>query len=111
MTSDIPHPLSLAQSEQWLQPAAGEARFGIELDGELVGGVGYFRRTSGTAELGFWLGREYWGRGIATEAATAVIAHGFGPGRYAAFTSSHFADNLASGRVLEKLGFEVGRRG
>lgn len=106
MTSDIPHPLSIEQAENWLRPAEGEARFAIELDRVLVGGTGYFRRSSGAAELGFWLGRDYWGQGIATEAATAVVAHGFGPGRHGAFTSSHFADNPASARVLEKLGFD-----
>ncbi len=111
MTSDIPHPLNLAQSEAWLQPADGEARFAIELDGELIGGVGYFLRTSGAAELGFWLGRAYWAQGIATEAATAVIGHGFEQGGYRAFTSSHFIDNPASGRVLAKLGFEAAGEG
>ena len=39
----------------------------------LVGGCGLHRRQSGTVELGYWIAREHWGRGIATEAATAVI--------------------------------------
>lgn len=106
MTSDIPHPLGPDQAQNWLKPADGEARFAIETGGELIGGAGYFRRTSGAAELGFWLGRDYWGKGYATEAATAVIRHGFLTGRHNAFTSSHFLDNPASGRVLVKLGFE-----
>ncbi len=106
MTSDIPHPLSNEQALAWLRPAEGEARFAIDRDGELIGGIGYFRRTSGAAELGFWLGREYWGQGYATEAGIAVVRHGFIVGRHDAFTSSHFHDNPASGRVLIKLGFE-----
>jgi ribosomal-protein-alanine N-acetyltransferase len=105
MTSDIPHPLDEAAAVPWLRRDADEARFAIEYRGDLVGGVGYFSRSSGAGELGFWLGRYYWGHGIATEAARAVVAHGFGTGRLPAFSSSHFLDNAASGRVLVKLGF------
>ena len=86
-------------------------RFAIELDGRLIGGAGYYRRRSGTAELGFWLGREWWGRGYATEATTAVLQHGFEAGRLPGFTSSHFVDNHASAGVLRKLGFEPTGRG
>jgi RimJ/RimL family protein N-acetyltransferase len=110
MTSDIPHPLTEAQARAWLKPGRGEVRFAIELDGRLIGGAGYYRRPSGTAELGFWLGRESWGRGYATEASRAVLQHGFDSKRLPGFTSSHFVDNRASAGVLRKLGFEpVGR--
>jgi [ribosomal protein S5]-alanine N-acetyltransferase len=105
MTSDIPHPLNEAAAAPWLRQDADEARFAIEYNGRLVGGVGYFCRPSGVGELGFWLGREYWGLGFATEAARAVTAYGFGAGRVPAFSSSHFLDNPASQRVLVKLGF------
>lgn len=107
MTSDIPHPLSPEQAEQWLRPASGETRFAIEHDGLLIGGAGYFPRASGASELGFWLGRTYWGQGFSTEAVRAVVMHGFTDRRAAAFSSSHFADNPASSRVLVKLGFEA----
>ncbi len=106
MTSDIPHPLSLAQALRWLEPAEDEHRFAVVRNGGLIGGAGYFRRPSGVAELGFWLGREHWGQGYATEATRAVLTHGFVESRYTTFSSSHFVDNPASRRVLEKLGFE-----
>jgi RimJ/RimL family protein N-acetyltransferase len=110
MTSDIPYPFSPAQAVGWLKPVRGEARFGIELNGQLIGGVGFYRRPSGVAELGFWLGRAWWGHGYATEAGHAVVRHGFANRRLPAFSSAHFTDNLASARVLAKLGFEpVGR--
>jgi RimJ/RimL family protein N-acetyltransferase len=110
MTSDIPHPLSEAQARAWLRPGREEVRFALELDGRLIGGAGYYRRRSGTAELGFWLGRDWWGRGYATEATRAVLRHGFEVKRLPGFTSSHFVDNRASANVLRKLGFEpVGR--
>jgi RimJ/RimL family protein N-acetyltransferase len=110
MTSDIPHPLTEKQAIAWLKPGRGEVRFAIELEGRLIGGVGFYCRRSGAAELGFWLGRQWWGMGYATEAARAVVSHGFEAGRLPGFTSSHFVDNHASAGVLRKLGFEpVGR--
>jgi RimJ/RimL family protein N-acetyltransferase len=110
MTSDIPYPLTQKQALAWLKPGRGEVRFAIELEGRLIGGAGYYRRRSGAAELGFWLGQPWWGRGYATEATHAVVRYGFQRGRLPGFTSSHFVDNRASAGVLRKLGFEpVGR--
>src|SRR2546423_13348497 len=106
MTSDIPYPFSSAQAIGWLKPARGEVRFAIEREGRLIGGVGYYRRPSGIAELGFWIGRPWWGCGFATEASRTVVRHGFTNPRLPAFSSAHFADNPASARVLAKLGFE-----
>jgi ribosomal-protein-alanine N-acetyltransferase len=110
MTSDIPYPFSPSQAVGWLKPVRGEARFAIELEGNLIGGAGYYRRPSGVAELGFWLGRPWWGQGYATEATRAVVGYGLANSRLPGFSSAHFIDNPASARVLAKLGFEpVGR--
>ena len=71
----------------------------------LVGSCGLGRRPSGAVELGYWISRPYWGNGYATEAGRALIDIA----RVLGFTQlegSHFLDNPASGRVLEKLGFE-----
>jgi RimJ/RimL family protein N-acetyltransferase len=70
----------------------------------LVGACGLGRRPSGAVELGYWIARGDWGRGIATEACRALvdIARTL---RLPALEASHFVDNPASGRVLEKLGF------
>jgi RimJ/RimL family protein N-acetyltransferase len=111
MTSDIPYPFSETQAGGWLTPVRGEVRFAIEREGRLIGGVGFYRRPSGAAELGFWLGRPWWGRGYATEAAQAVVRHGFKHHRLPGFSSAHFVDNPASGRVLAKLGFVPAGRG
>jgi [ribosomal protein S5]-alanine N-acetyltransferase len=109
MTSDIPHPLTPAQAKAWLEAGSSDVRFAIEHAGGMIGSAGYFRRRSGAAELGFWLGRDHWGFGFGTEAAAAVVRHGFDAG-HRSFSSSHFADNHASAHVLAKLGFEpVGR--
>ena len=107
MTCDIPHPLEHRAALRWLEPAAGETRYAIVAGGRVIGGAGYFVRDSGVGELGFWLGRPWWGQGIATAAARDVVAMGFERDRLPAFSASHFVDNPASGRVLAKLGFVV----
>lgn len=73
-------------------------------DPRLVGACGLGRRPSGAVELGYWIAREHWNRGFATEAGLALldIAEALGLSRLEA---SYFIDNPASGRVLEKLGF------
>lgn len=71
----------------------------------LVGACGLGRRPSGLVEMGYWIARTDWGRGIATEACAALIAIARALG-LAQLEGSHFIDNPASGRVLEKLGFE-----
>ena len=72
----------------------------------LVGSCGLGRRPSGAVELGYWIARPFWGRGFATEAGRALvdIARTLGIRQLEA---SHFIDNPASARVLDKLGFET----
>jgi RimJ/RimL family protein N-acetyltransferase len=70
----------------------------------IVGSCGLGRRPSGAVEMGYWIARPYWGQGFATEAAHALIdiARTL---KLPRLEASHFVDNPASGRVLEKLGF------
>jgi RimJ/RimL family protein N-acetyltransferase len=72
---------------------------------QLGGSCGLGRRPSGAVEMGYWIARPFWGRGIATEACLALleIARTLG---LPSLEGSHFMDNPASARVLEKLGFE-----
>ena len=71
----------------------------------LIGEAGLARRPSGAVEMGYWIARPFWGRGFATESCSALIeiARTLGLRQLEA---SHFIDNPASARVLEKLGFE-----
>ncbi len=71
----------------------------------LVGACGLGRRPSGAVELGYWIARPFWGRGYASEACRALIDIGTTLG-LPSLEGSHFLDNPASARVLEKLGFE-----
>ena len=72
---------------------------------QLAGACGLGRRASGAVELGYWIARPQWGRGFATEACAALvdIARTLA---LPCLEGAHFLDNPASGRVLEKLGFE-----
>ncbi len=62
----------------------------------LIGCVGYREDGSGGAELGYWLGKPYWGHGYATEASAAMVAYAFDEGGLDYLTIGHFADNPAS---------------
>jgi len=77
-------------------------------DGALLGCIGIDRTDAfeDGAELGYWIARQFWGQGFATEAGNAVleIARTLG---YTRVSAMHFLDNPASGKVLQKLGFEA----
>ena len=108
--STAPWPFGLRDAEAFLSaprdPILPSFLIFERTDGEpvLVGACGLGRRPSGAVELGYWIARDHWGRGFATESATALleIARTLGIERLEA---SYFTDNPASGRVLEKLGF------
>ena len=72
---------------------------------QLIGSCGLGRRRSGAVEMGYWIGRPFWSRGFATEACSALIAIARTLG-LPRLEGSHFVDNPASARVLEKLGFQ-----
>jgi RimJ/RimL family protein N-acetyltransferase len=92
------------------RPAALIFRPGAELP--LIGAIGIHDTPEGEVELGYWIGRDHWGRGYATEAGRAMISfaqHGL---RLPRLVAGHFLDNPASGAVLRKLGFQpTGRIG
>jgi len=69
----------------------------------LIGSVG-LSLVEGEVNLGYWIGRPYWGQGYATEAARAIVSLAKALG-HERLVASHFVDNPASGRVLRKLGF------
>jgi RimJ/RimL family protein N-acetyltransferase len=70
----------------------------------LIGGIG-LHDQNGEAEIGYWLTRDVWGQGYATEAGQAVVSMARDSLRLRRLVSGHFVDNPASGRVLTKLGF------
>ncbi|WP_448503148.1 GNAT family N-acetyltransferase [Sphingomonas sp.] len=106
-----PYGLSDAKAFLALPETPGEPRFLIFEHGEgrveLVGGIGVHRDEDGARELGYWLARHAWGRGLMTEAARAVVRTLADSLHVDRLVSGHFPDNPASGRVLEKAGFRA----
>lgn len=108
MTARIPYPYSIALAHQWIGDLAdGEVVYGIVHRGELIGVTGYLPDDVGGAEVGYWIGKPWWGHGFATEAADALIKQCFASGKVVRVTCSHFVDNPASQRVITKLGFQL----
>ena len=108
MTARMPHPYAIGDARAWIGQMAesGETVFAITLTGQLIGCAGYTPLDGKWAEIGYWLGKPWWGQGFATEAARALLQDAFEVGGFNQLDTSHFADNAASGRVLEKLGFK-----
>ncbi|MFN3559783.1 MAG: GNAT family N-acetyltransferase [Brevundimonas sp.] len=111
MTLRMPHPFSNEDAESFVLTVAGQdparARtFLIEHeDHGPVGVIGLFEDGDVGPEVGYWIGRPYWGRGYATEALEAGVAWASRKWSRRALVAGHFSDNPASGRVLEKAGF------
>lgn len=108
--STEPH-RSIETTQQWLRamiastPEESED-FIIEYQGSAVGKVGFFRLP----EIGYVLRRDLWGRGLVSEAASAVIEHVFRTRDLDVLKADVDPRNLASIRVLERLKFvETGR--
>jgi RimJ/RimL family protein N-acetyltransferase len=110
---NIPYPFEPEMAEEWIArqaqayEEAREVTFAIirRSDEEFVGAIGLdVSREHERAELGYWVGQPFWGRGYATEAAFAVLEFAFKKLLLNRVYANHFADNPASGRVLEKIG-------
>lgn len=122
MTDIIPHPYPEGVAEQWIathdhkHAQGADHIFAITRDDQCIGSIALESdikkgATGGTAVLGYWLGLPYWGQGFASEAVGAVIALAFGKLDKPCLISDCFADNLASRRVLAKMGFIEGGHG
>lgn len=110
----VPYPYGVADARYFLDVVVRDEWVWaiIEPPGEAILGTVALTPAAapGSAELGYYVARPEWGRGIATEAAAAVLRHGQAGLGLGEITSGWFADNPASGRVLAKLGFvETGR--
>ena len=83
--------------------------FAVTVDGKVVGSIGVFRQGnihSQTAELGYYLAEDYWGKGIMTEAVKQTCEYVFGNSDILRIFAEPFSSNAASCRVLEKAGFK-----
>ena len=107
----FPHPYTLEDAHAFLQFVTNEKptnTFAIALPSEAIGCIGLQPGRDvhcKTAELGYWLGEPFWGRGIMSEAVTEFTQNAFGLFDLARIYAEPFANNSASARVLEKAGF------
>ncbi|HMN39559.1 MAG TPA: GNAT family N-acetyltransferase [Phycisphaerales bacterium] len=113
-TLTVPHPYGLHDAIGWIESHEGHRLAGTaavmavcEAGGPLVGAIGLqITRAHDRAELGYWFGVPFWGKGYATEASIGMIRYAFGTLNLNRINASHFGSNPASGRVLEKAGLK-----
>jgi len=112
----FPHPYTRAAGEDWLLHATQqdpESNFAIDVDGNAVGGIGVMLQHDvayRSGEVGYWLGEEYWGRGITTDALRAITDFALDKFHLCRIYALVFEWNLASCRVLEKAGYTLEAR-
>lgn len=113
MTLLIPHPYVVRDATDWIATheelfsSGKNAQFAIteRVSGALAGSIGIdFVPRHAKAEIGYWIGREFWGRGFASEAGRAVVRWAFEERGVERVESFCFTSNAASARVLEKIG-------
>jgi [ribosomal protein S5]-alanine N-acetyltransferase len=111
----LPHPYPDGAAKRWIATHAKAARKGKILnlavclkDGMLIGGVSLmgFDTDHRRGELGYWIGKEYWGQGYCSEAAGALVRFGFERLGLNRIYGQHMSRNAASGRVLQKIGLK-----
>lgn len=109
----FPHPYTLEHAREWIGRCLAAPDppldLAIEHAGEPIGGIGlqpWPDVARFTAEVGYWLGEAFWGRGFATEALRRFTAYAFESFPFERLEAFVFATNPTSGRVLEKSGYE-----
>ena len=111
MTARMPHPYRLKDAEDFIERCEHrdwqtDVTFAIELEDEgFVGCLGFFQNADRQLETGYWIGRPWWGRGLATEALKGALVWASRDWGKRFVTAGHYADNPASGVVLTKAGF------
>ncbi len=112
MTATLPMPYLSLSADFWLLRAAANWRQGLSFayaitaaDDSIMGIVDLFKNDQDDWEIGYWIGKEFWGFGYMPEAAKALLLEGFRVFDVPYIDAGYFSDNPASGRVLEKLGF------
>jgi RimJ/RimL family protein N-acetyltransferase len=109
----FPYPYTRADAEAFLDAAWSQqpqSDFAIASRSEAIGGIGYHRQSDVhrlTAEIGYWLGEPFWGRGIATLAVRALSERIFATTSLVRLYAHVFEWNPASARVLEKAGYRL----
>ena len=111
MTDQFPHPYTAENGKAFISYAMIETPpniLAIEIEGEAAGGIGIHPQSDiqrKNAEMGYWLGEPFWGKGIITKAIIEMVDYGFQNWDINRIYARPFGTNIASQRVLEKAGF------
>jgi len=104
--SNVPHPYTEDDAEDWFKKIhQKKLSLNIYLDNSLIGGIGLTLDKDEFYEFGYWLGRDYWGQGYATEAGKGVFHYAAQKLDSPKIKASYMKGNIASENVLRKLGF------
>jgi ribosomal-protein-alanine N-acetyltransferase len=109
----FPHPYSIEDARTFIRRAVSanpESMYAICVEGSAAGGIGFSPHTDIeriSAEIGYWLGEPFWGRGIVTEALRAVTEYAVEQHGLLRVYAVPFESNKASHRVLEKSGYRL----
>jgi RimJ/RimL family protein N-acetyltransferase len=112
----FPYPYTLKDAREYIRGVrqrTPETSFAIAVNDEAIGGVGFVLKPDVervSAEIGYWLAEPFWGRGIASDALTAVTAYAVETHQLTRIFAMPFAWNAASCRVLEKAGYVLEAR-
>ena len=105
--SNVPHPYTFDDADEWLKIVDNEEfNLNIFLNDDLIGGVGLTPTEDDFCELGYWLGIEYWGQGYATESVRGLLSYAATNTPCEKFKANVYKENVASAKVLEKNGFK-----
>ena len=111
MSDAFPYPYTIEHANNFIAFATKDEPihiFAIEIDGKAVGGIGIHPQVDimkKNAELGYWLGEKYWGKGIISKAIREIIPWAFKTYDITRIYARPFGSNMASQKVLEKAGF------
>jgi RimJ/RimL family protein N-acetyltransferase len=113
-TLNIPYPYTLKDAKDWINKNLKEIKkrkptkinFGIDIQGEIVGSIGFGKIENHKAQISYWLAERYWNQGIMTEAVKLITKFGFEKLKLKRIEAFVFTFNKASKRVLEKAGYK-----
>lgn len=113
MADVFPHPYTIENGKTFIGFATSNPNskiFAIIVEGKPVGSIGLHLQTDilrKNAEIGYWLGEEYWGKGLIKHAIEQIVDYGFKNMDIVRIFARVYGTNIASQRVLEKVGFKL----
>lgn len=114
-TLGIPYPYTLRDAQKRLEKTSKDKKkkkpttidLVIDINGEVIGGIGFYKIEGHRAEIGYWLAEKYWGKGIITQAVKIMTKFGFEKLKLRRISAHVFSFNKASMGLLKKAGYKL----